>query len=158
MKGKQWRACTALCIQTACVWFPHNVDRSTSGLQMCDLRLFLNITWEENCTCFTLLCHSLSTKTGRGGEGRRREVGVEVLHQYQVMSLRVLAPRGAPWATTSHPSPYALTHFTFIRTSNDFPPMKVREEHNESLVGEKWNLHPATAIGPTFRKRCKGNI
>lgn len=64
---------------------------------------------------------------------------------------------GPPWAMTSHPSPYALTHFTFIRTGNDFPPMKVREEHNDSLVGEKWNLHPTTTIGPTFRKRCEGN-
>lgn len=67
-------------------------------------------------------------------------------------------PGGAPWATTSHLSPYAFSHFTFIRTGNDFPPMKAREEHNESLVGERWNLHPATAIGPTFIKCYKGNI
>lgn len=39
---------------------------------------------------------------------------------------------------TSHPSPYALIHFTFISTSNDFPPMKARvKEEAETLVGEK---------------------
>lgn len=75
-------------------------------------------------------------KICKGGDGRRREASVEVLHQYHVMSLRFLTPRGAPWAMTSHPSPYALSHFTFIRTSNDFPPMKVRQEHNRSLVVE----------------------
>lgn len=64
-------------------------------------------------------------------------------------------PRG-PAAMTSYPSPYALIHFTFIRTNNDFPPMKGREEEAETLVGQKWNLLPAMAIGCTLRKCCKG--
>lgn len=59
---------------------------------------------------------------------------------------------------TSHPSPYALIHFTFIRTSNDFPPMKGSEEEAETLVVEKWNLLPVMAIGRAPRKRCKGGI
>lgn len=58
---------------------------------------------------------------------------------------------------TSHPSPYALIHFTFIRrTSNDFPPMKGIKEEAETLVGEKWNLLPAMAIGRAPIKRCEG--
>lgn len=64
-------------------------------------------------------------------------------------------PRG-PAAMTSYPSTFAFIHFTFIRTSNDFPPMTGREEDDETLVGEKWNLHPALPIEPAFRKCCKG--
>lgn len=64
-------------------------------------------------------------------------------------------PRG-PEAMTSHPSPYALIHFTFISTSNDFAPMKGRERRLRHLLGEKWNLLPAMAIGCALGKRCEG--
>lgn len=106
--------------------------------------------------CVSPAC-GVRAKTGRGGEGRDIEMCVEVLHQYRWWVYASTLPRG-PAAMTSHPSPYALIHFTFIRTSNDFPAMKVKEGNNKTLVGEKWNLHPAMAIGPAFRNCCKGQI
>lgn len=79
------------------------------------------------------------------------------------MSFRVLTPPGvggAPGgAATSHPSPYALSHFTFIRTRNDFPPMEVGEETMTHLLGGGGggrSLGPTTAIEATCRKTLPG--
>lgn len=51
-----------------------------------------------------------------------------------------------PEAMTSHPSPYARIHFTFISTNNDFAPMKGKEGRLKHLLGRsgifflKWQL------------------
>lgn len=96
------------------------------------------------CGCFWIFekkivpasCSCVTHFRQKPAEGRRSEASVEVLHQYHVMSLHVLTPWGAPWATLSHPSPYAFSHFTFIRTSKDFPEMKERRAQWVTCWGE----------------------
>lgn len=63
------------------------------------------------------------------------ELGDEFMHRHSLEG---------PEAMTSHPSPYTLIHFTFISTSNDFPPMKGSESRLRHLLGKEWNLSSCT--------------
>lgn len=130
----------ALCIQVMSP-FPYRVRFQVitlSCLQMCYLWLFVNITWVENCSClipWARLCgKGINWWTWWGRTDRDGGLGEwpSISTRWWVYASSL--PRG-PDAMTCHPSPYALIHFTFISTSNDFAPVKGRERRLRHLLG-----------------------